>query len=120
MAVTGIGGVFFRAKDPKALAEWYEKNLGVFGMNAQYEPWTQQAGPTVFMPFAADTDYFGSDSQGFMINFRVEDLDGMLAQLKAAEVTIVKQAEEQVGVGRFASIEDPEGNRIELWEPQDE
>jgi glyoxylase I family protein len=119
MAVTGIGGVFFRAKDPKALGEWYEKHLGVFGMNAQYEPWTQQAGPTVFMPFADDTKYFGSKSQQFMINFRVEDLDGMLKQLKADNVKIVKDVEEQAGVGRFAHIEDLEGNRIELWEPQD-
>jgi glyoxylase I family protein len=117
--VTGIGGVFFRAKDPKSLAAWYEKNLGVFGMNEKYEPWVQQKGPTVFMPFPADTDYFGSDSQNFMLNFRVDDLDGLLMQLKPNNVKIVKDVEEQAGVGRFASIEDPEGNRIELWEPKD-
>jgi glyoxylase I family protein len=119
MGVTGIGGVFFRAKDPAALSDWYEKNLGVFGMNAKYEPWTQQEGPTVFMPFPADTDYFGSKSQKFMINFRVDDLDGLLNELRTGNVKIVKDVEEQTGVGRFASIEDPEGNRIELWEPQD-
>jgi glyoxylase I family protein len=90
MKVTGIGGLFFRAKDPKALAEWYYKNLGVFSMNAQYESWTQQAGPTVFMPFAADTDYFGNMSQQFMINFRVDDLDGLLQRLKANNVKVVK------------------------------
>src|SRR3954453_15471600 len=101
MKVKGIGGVFFRAKDPKALAKWYEKHLGVFGMNDKYEPWTQAKGPTVFMPFAADTDYFGAKSQSFMINFRVDNLDGMLKKLKASKVKIVKDVEEQEGVGRF-------------------
>lgn len=113
MKVTGIGGVFFRAKDPAALSDWYKKNLGINGFE-----WTQQQGQTVFAPFAADTDYFGSKSQQFMLNFRVDDLDGVLKQLKANGVKIVKGVEEQTGVGRFASIEDPEGNRIELWEPQ--
>jgi predicted enzyme related to lactoylglutathione lyase len=107
MKVTGIGGVFFRAKDPDLLKDWYEKHLGVFGMNAKYEPWEQQSGPTVFMPFPADTEYFGSESQSFMINFRVDDLDGMLKQLRANDVKVVKDVEEQEGVGRFASIEDP-------------
>ena len=118
MGVTGIGGVFFRAKDPTALSDWYKKHLGVFGMDADYEPWVQQQGPTVFMPFPADTDYFGNESQNFMLNFRVDDLDGLLKQLRADGVKVVKDVEEQTGVGRFASIEDPEGNRIELWEPQ--
>jgi glyoxylase I family protein len=117
MAVTGIGGVFFRAKDPKALGDWYKKHLGVFAMDENYDPWVQQKGPTVFMPFAADTDYFGSKSQQFMINFRVSDLDGLLKQLKDDAVKVVKEVEKQEGVGRFAHIEDPEGNRIELWEP---
>lgn len=119
MAVTGIGGVFFRAKDPDALGAWYKQHLGVFSMDENYNPWIQEKGPTVFMPFAADTDYFGSETQQFMLNFRVEDLDGMLKQLKDDDVKIVKEIEEQEGVGRFAHIEDPEGNRIELWEPQD-
>jgi len=114
MKVNGIGGIFFRAKDPEALAAWYEKHLGINGME-----WTQQQGQTVFAPFPADTDYFGSASQSFMLNFRVEDLDSLLGELKAADVTIVKDVEEQAGVGRFASIEDPEGNRIELWEPHE-
>jgi glyoxylase I family protein len=120
MKVTGIGGVFFRAKDPEALGKWYQQHLGVFGMDESYNPWTQAAGATVFMPFPADTDYFGSPTQSFMINFRVEDLDGLLTQLKTDKVTVVKEAEEQEGVGRFAHIEDPEGNRIELWEPETE
>jgi len=117
MKVTGIGGVFFRAKDPEALKDWYKKHLGVFDMDENYDPWVQQAGPTVFMPFPDDTDYFGSKSQAFMLNFRVDDLEGGLKQLKADNVKIVKEIEEQEGVGRFAHIEDPEGNRIELWEP---
>lgn len=120
MKVTGIGGVFFRAKDPETLATWYQKHLGVFAMNETYEPWEQQKGPTVFMPFPADTDYFGNVSQQFMLNFRVEDLDSLLAALKANEVKVVKEVEEQAGVGRFAHIEDPEGNRVELWEPVEE
>jgi glyoxylase I family protein len=114
MKVTGIGGVFFRAKDPAALSDWYEKNLGINGME-----WVQQQGQTVFMPFPADTEYFGSKSQQFMLNFRVDDLDGMLKQLRTNNVKIVKDVEEQAGVGRFARIEDPEGNPIELWEPSE-
>ena len=115
MKVTGIGGVFFRAKDPAALSDWYEQQLGINGME-----WVQQQGQTAFVPFPADTDYFGSESQNFMLNFRVDDLDNMLNQLRANNVKIVKEVEEQTGMGRFASIEDPEGNRVELWEPQPE
>jgi len=80
--------------------------------------WVQQKGQTVFAPFVADTEYFGSKSQQFMLNFRVDDLDGLLKKLRFDNIKIVKDVEEQAGVGRFASIEDPEGNRIELWEPQ--
>jgi glyoxylase I family protein len=115
MKVTGIGGVFFRAKDPPELSDWYEKQLGINGMD-----WVQQQGQTVFAPFPANTEYFGSQSQNFMLNFRVEDLDGLLKKLRHNNVVIVKDIEVQSGVGRFASIEDPEGNRIELWEPQHE
>src|SRR5437879_5248846 len=101
MKITGIGGVFFRAKDPTALAEWYEQQLGINGME-----WVQQQGQTAFVPFPVDTDYFGSASQHFMLNFRVDDLNGMLSQLRANNVKIVKEVEEQNGVGRFAAIED--------------
>jgi len=114
MKITGIGGVFFRAKDPDALSDWYQKHLGINGMD-----WTQQQGQTVFMPFPADTDYFGSKSQGFMLNLRVDDLNDLLRQLTADSVKVVKDVEEQASVGRFAWIEDPEGNRIELWEPSE-
>ena len=111
MKVTGIGGVIFKAKDPKALASWYKKNLGI-----DRNKWEQQAGPTAFAPMAADSDYFGK-SQSFMLNFRVKNLDGFLKELKANDVKIVKEAEKYDGLGAFAAIEDPEGNRIELWEP---
>jgi glyoxylase I family protein len=114
MKVTGIGGFIFRAKDPEVLAAWYKKNLGIDG-----NKWEQQAGPTAFAPMSADADYF-KKSQSFMLNFRVDDLNGMLKQLKADKVKIVKWAEEYAGMGSFASIEDPEGNRIELWEPEEE
>src|ERR1700722_14705333 len=109
MKVTGIGGVIFRAKDPEELAAWYKKNLGIDRIK-----WEQQAGPTAFAPMSEDSDYFGSKSQSFMLNFRVDDLGGMLEQLRSNKVKIVKDVEEQAGIGRFASIEDPEGNRIEL------
>jgi hypothetical protein len=102
MKVTGIGGVFFRAKNPEALSDWCEKHLGINGME-----WVQQQGQTVFAPFPADTDYFGSKSQNFMLNFRVDDLDGLLKQLRADNVKIVKDIEEQTGIGRFASMKIP-------------
>jgi glyoxylase I family protein len=114
MKVTGIGGVIFRAKDPDELAAWYKEHLGIDRIK-----WEQQAGPTAFAPVSVDTDYIGSKSQQFMLNFRVDDLDGMLKQLRENKVKVVKDVEEYEGMGRFASIEDPEGNRIELWEPSD-
>jgi glyoxylase I family protein len=112
--VTGIGGLFFRSNDSKALAAWYATHLGVGG-----DPvWTQDAGPTVFAPFAQDTDYFGRNSQQWMINFRVADMDAMLAQLAAAGITAETRAEwDSADYGRFARIHDPEGNPIELWQP---
>jgi len=112
--VNGIGGVFFRARDPGALKAWYAKHLGVESAPV----WPQEAGFTVFEPFAADTDYFPADKQS-MINFRVADLDAMIAQLKAAEIDVETRAEWDAHpeVGRFARIHDPEGNPIELWQP---
>jgi predicted enzyme related to lactoylglutathione lyase len=113
MKVTGIGGVMFRAKDPETLSAWYKKHLGIDRLK-----WEQQAGPTAFAPSAKGTEYFGNKSQQFMLNFRVDDLNGLLKQLRVDKVKVVKDVEEYEGIGRFASIEDPEGNRIELWEPQ--
>jgi len=116
--VTGIGGLFFRAKDPKALAEWYHKHLGIAPVPQSYdEPsWCQQAGPTAFAPFDQTTDYFGRDSQAWMINFRVASLERMKLQLEAAGITVTVDPNEYPN-GRFARIHDPEGNPIELWEP---
>ena len=116
MAVTGIGGLFFRAQDAKALAAWYLTHLGVGAPEGQFV-WSQQAGPTVFAPFKADTDYFPADKQ-WMHNLRVDDLDGLIADLKAAGVAVTTNPEwDHPDVGRFARIHDPEGNPVELWQP---
>lgn len=118
MAVTGIGGVFFRARDPKALRAWYLETLGVGGIG--YDPWQQQAGPTVFQPFPADTDYFPAD-RGFMLNLRVTDLDGLIAALTQRGIEVITKPEWNMpDVGRFARLHDPEGNPVELWEPDAE
>ncbi len=114
--VKGIGGFFFRARDPQALATWYATHLGVEGEDGA--PWQQAAGYTVFAPFPADTEYFGRSEQGWMLNFRVDDLDAMLGQLEDAGITTEQRAEwDMPEVGRFARLHDPEGNPIELWEP---
>jgi predicted enzyme related to lactoylglutathione lyase len=114
MTVTGIGGVFFRAKDPAALTEWYRAHFGV--TMEGYEPWKQEAGPTVFMPFAAGTDKW-PDGKQWMINFRVADLDALLARLREADIAVeTNPAWDSPEAGRFARIYDPEGNPIELWE----
>lgn len=108
----GIGGVFFRARDTKALAAWYETHLGVTGF------WNQAAGLTVFAPFEQGTDYFPAEKQ-WMINFRVDDLDQLIAQLRAASIAVETRPDEwdTPETGRFGRIHDPEGNQIELWEP---
>jgi predicted enzyme related to lactoylglutathione lyase len=115
MTVTGIGGLFFRAHDPEALRDWYRTHLGVGG--AGYDPWQQAAGPTMFMPFDAATEYWPAERQ-WMLNLRVEGLDALLTRLRAAGVAVATDpAWDSPGVGRFARIADPEGNAIELWEP---
>ena len=124
MPVVGMGGYFFRAKDPAGLKAWYKDHLGVGGgmgsdpATGQSNEWVwyQQGGPTVFEPFKADSDYFAADKQT-MINLRVSDLDGLLASLRAADVAVERE-ETMEGVGRFARIHDPEDNPIELWEPE--
>jgi predicted enzyme related to lactoylglutathione lyase len=117
--VTGIGGFFFRASDPKALAEWYERHLGINRTPETYsgQPWEQAAGTTVFGPFRKDTKYFGSDAQQWMINFRVRDLDAMVAQLRRAGIEVEVDGEVYPN-GRFARLKDPENNPIQLWEPK--
>ena len=116
--VTGIGGLFFRSRGPKALADWYETYLGVRRVPGSYDEgsWWQDAGPTVFAPFARDTDYFGRTEQAWMVNFRVVDLDAMAAQLRSAGIAVDIDPEAYPN-GRFARIEDPEGNPNQLWEP---
>ncbi len=116
--VTGIGGFFFRAKDPKALGRWYQQHLGISLTPSSYEDsvWQQEAGPTVFAPFAETSDYFGDANKVWMVNFRVRDLDRMAAQLRAAGIE-VKIDPQSYPNGRFARLHDPEGNPIELWQP---
>ena len=118
--VLGIGGFFFRSKDPQALALWYQTNLGVDPIPRAYgrHGWEQTAGPTAFAPFSASTaaQYFGSPDQAFMLNFRVRNLDAMVAQLHTAGIE-VKIDPQKYPNGRFARVHDPEGNPVELWEP---
>lgn len=116
--VLGIGGVFFRAKDPAALKQWYARHLGITEVPSSYdEPaWRQAGGDTVFAPFDADTSYFGRPEQQWMINFRVRDLDRMVAQLRGAGVRVDVEPEAYPN-GLFARLEDPEGNPIQLWQP---
>ncbi|HSA93305.1 MAG TPA: VOC family protein [Terriglobales bacterium] len=118
--VVGIGGLFFRAHDPKALALWYEQHLGINPSPTTPESpvWRQEAGVTVFSPFPEKTDYFGDANKAWMVNFRVRDLDKMVAQLRAAGIE-VKDPENYPGIGRFARLHDPEGNPIELWQPEE-
>ena len=121
--VTGIGGIFFKAKDPKALAEWYVKHLGVpfkpeeggTVFHWDDDPKTD-GGMTIWSAFPDTTKYFGTSTATFMINFRVRDLDALLAQLTAGGVQIDKK-QEDANFGNFAWIYDPEGNKVELWQP---
>ena len=113
--VRGIGGYFLRAADPAALSAWYRECLAL--EVDENGLWLQEAGPTVFATFESDTDYFGSRAQQTMLNFRVGDLDAMLAQLRAKEADVASETEDMEGIGRFGWVTDPEGNRIELWEP---
>lgn len=124
MPVLGVGGIFFRAKDPDALTEWYRENLGIGAGCAAEDTgppeewsWKVQGGPLVFAPFRATTDYWAADHQ-FMLNLRVSDLEGLLEQLNASGIDVtVKPEWDSPETGRFARIHDPEGNAIELWEP---
>jgi len=123
MPVVAMGGYFFRAKDPESLKAWYKEHLGVGGgcgtgpdgQSSEYV-WFHEGGPMVFEPFRETSDYFPAEKQA-MINLRVVDLDGLLADLRSAGVEIARE-ESMEGVGRFARIHDPEGNPIELWEWQ--
>ena len=113
--VLGIGGYFMRASDPAALGAWYRDCLGLDA--DENGLWSPEAGPTVFATFESGTDYFGSRAQQAMLNFRVRDLDAMLAQLRAKGADVASETQDMEGVGRFGWVTDPEGNRIELWQP---
>jgi predicted enzyme related to lactoylglutathione lyase len=128
--VTGVGGIFFKGKDPAALKAWYEKHLGISrpegfpeGVPPMFE-WRDKDNPdkegqTVFEVFPADTDYFEPSKSPFMFNFRVDNLDALLDVLRKEGVTVDPKVMED-SIGKFAWIMDPEGNRIELWEPAEE
>jgi len=113
--VLGIGGYFLRAADPVALSAWYRECLGL--EVDEHGVWHQGPGVTVFATFEADTDYFGSPAQQTMLNFRVRNLDAMLAQLRVKGADVAEATQDMEGVGRFGWVTDREGNRIELWEP---
>ena len=121
--VTGIGGIFFKSKDPKALGAWYKTHLGI-----DVQDWggaafqckgpenSDDVGTTIWSPFAADTSYFAPSTAPFMINYRVEDLHALLATLRAEGVQVEEKVEESE-YGRFGWVIDPEGNKLELWQP---
>ena len=115
VGVVGVGGVFWRADDPQGLRAWYAEALGI--VDPPGEVWRQEAGPTVLAPFPRDSEHFGLDQQ-FMVNFRVRNLTDLLAQLRDRGVEIIR--EERDEIGEFAWVVDPEGNRIELWQPAED
>ena len=121
--VTGVGGVFFKSRDPKELMRWYAEQLGVpveayGGATFRWEDPShpQRKGATAFGLFADDSKYFAPSTSPFMLNFRVRDLDAMLAQLRAAGAQVDEKVED-TEYGRFGWVMDPDGNRVELWEP---
>lgn len=118
--ILGIGGIFFKARDPKALADWYRVHLGVpldAGQTYCMLVSTGAGEQTVWSTFPADTAYFGPGPASSMVNYRVRDLDAMLAQLRAAGAQVEERVEDY-DFGRFGWAADPEGNRFELWQPK--
>src|SRR5579863_5775793 len=118
--VVGVGGIFFKARDPQSLAAWYRQHLGLPIEAGQTYGVFSSKGPdehTVWSTFPVDTAYFGPDSASCMVNYRVHNLDAMLAQLRAAGAVVEERVEEYEN-GRFGWATDPEGNRFELWEPK--
>jgi predicted enzyme related to lactoylglutathione lyase len=113
--VVGIGGIFFKSRDPKALCAWYGARLHI-----ELQPWggakLTQPGTAAWTPFPADTKYFEPSTQPFMVNYRVDDLDGLLAELRAAGENVLDRGESGE-YGKFGYVVDPEGNVVELWEP---
>ncbi len=119
--ITGVGGVFFKAKDPKALAAWYRDVLGMpveawGGAALRYDA-PKHPPALAWNAFPATTKYFAPSTSGLMINYAVDDMDALLARLKSKDVTIIKRDDNDPN-GRFTWILDPEGNKVELWEPK--
>lgn len=123
--VTGIGGIFFKTKNPEKLKNWYQKNLGlvtneygsIFEFRKNENP--NKKGYTVWSTFSEDTDYFHPSNKDFMINYRVENIEALVKQLKSEGITVLDEIE-TFEYGKFVHILDPENNKIELWEPVDE
>jgi predicted enzyme related to lactoylglutathione lyase len=122
--VTGIGGIFFKCQDLKKIKDWYRQHLGIdagdYGFNFQWndQPDGAPAGSTVWSPFKQQTDYFNPSVKEFMINYRVADLEALVTQLKEDGVGLLDTIE-SYPYGKFVHLLDPEGNKIELWEPVD-
>ncbi len=121
--VTGIGGIFFKSRDPKALGDWYAKHLGlevspwggaVFSWKSDANP--EGVGTTLWTPFAADTDYFAPSQASYMVNLRVADLHALLAALREEGCNVLDKVEDSE-YGKFGWVIDPEGNKVELWQP---
>lgn len=121
--ITGIGGIFFKAEDPKKLMDWYGKHLGFevsdYGSSFHWMDMDHVPAQTAWNPFKKDTTYFSPSEKPYMFNYRVENLEELLKVLKEEGVTIVGEMQEYP-YGKFGWIMDPEGNKIELWEPKDE
>jgi len=116
----GVGGIFFKSPDPQALMKWYQGALGIPDASADYAAFMPaampQGGCTVFSPFKASTEYFAPSTREFMFNLVVDDLDGALRQVQEAGGTLVGEVE-SFDYGRFGWFMDPDGNKVELWEP---
>lgn len=115
--VTGIGGIFFKARDPEQLGQWYSTHLGVDPAPESYDvpSWWQEAGPTVLSAMPPDSEHLGA-GHSWSLNFRVADLDAMVRQLQSAGIQVDIDPEVYPN-GRFASLQDPEGNPLQLWQP---
>ncbi len=123
--VTGIGGIFFKCKDPDHMREWYANHLGLvtneYGSLFEFRQGDRPEAKAYLQwsPFAAETDYFHPSRKEFMINYRVADIESLVAELKASGVEVVDEIE-TYDYGKFVHVMDPEGNKVELWEPVDE
>jgi predicted enzyme related to lactoylglutathione lyase len=123
--VTGLGGIFFKCDDPQKIKDWYAKNLDLenegYGTNFEwrYADDEHKKGSTAWSPFPRDTAYFDPSKKDFMINYRVENIEELVEQLRKDGVTIIDEITHYDDYGKFVHILDPEGNNIELWEPND-